>query len=402
MKEGNEDLFDGLQIMSPNELESSIKGEDVGETNEDGEVVLGEAEELTVTPVNATQGDLGETSEDHKIVAPSEKTSSSNEGISDEKKGAFYTAVLKEMIDEGIIAAPETEEELEGSLDKMKELMKGTLEKSFQGMTSQWKDNFSGAKKKFLEIEGSFTDADQAIQAAQRLEFFDNLTKEAVLEDETLQKNIYYEYLRSKNFSDAEIREQIDDASAIGKLQDKAIKAVPVLKKQTHAVVQNAQARKEHEEQQWRTQREDSYNSLMGAIDNKESFIDGLKLTKVTREKLKANITQPVYTDDSGKGYTSLMYKQMRNPHEFEMLINYYDQLGLFDINKSGKFTPNIGKFKNIAKTKAVSEIDKIIASENDRGFGRNTSAETTERSKSILDLLDRSPLGQQNKNRKK
>jgi len=92
----------------------------------------------------------------------------------------------------------------------------------------------------------------------------------------------------------------------------------------------------------------------------------------------------------------------MRNPHEFEMLINYYDQLGLFDINKSGKFTPNIGKFKNIAKTKAVSEIDKIIASENDRGFGRNTSAETTERSKSILDLLDRSPLGQQNKNRKK
>ena len=279
MKEGNEDLFDGLQIMSPNELESSIKGEDVGETNEDGEVVLGEAEELTVTPVNATQGDLGETSEDHKIVAPSEKTSSSNEGISDEKKGAFYTAVLKEMIDEGIIAAPETEEELEGSLDKMKELMKGTLEKSFQGMTSQWKDNFSGAKKKFLEIEGSFTDADQAIQAAQRLEFFDNLTKEAVLEDETLQKNIYYEYLRSKNFSDAEIREQIDDASAIGKLQDKAIKAVPVLKKQTHAVVQNAQARKEHEEQQWRTQREDSYNSLMGAIDNKESFIDGLKLT---------------------------------------------------------------------------------------------------------------------------
>ena len=399
MKDGNDDLIDGLQIMSPNELESSMKGE-TEDSTETGEELTDEPE-ITVAPVTATTGDLGDTEDEHKIVAPSEISSNTGEGVSDEKKGAFYTAVLKEMIDEGIIAAPETEEELEGSLEKMKELMKGTLEKSFKGMTDQWKGGFSGAKKKFLEIEDSFSDADQAIQAAQRLEFFDNITNEAISEDENLQKNIYYEYLKSKNFSDTEIREQIEDASAIGKLEEKAKKAVPILKKESHQFVESAKEARAQQEQEWERQREESYNNLMGAIDTKESIIDGLKLTKLTREKLKANITKPVYTDDNGRGYTSLMYKQMRNPHEFEMLVNYYDQLGLFDLNKKGQFTPNISKFKNIAKTKAVSEIDKIIASENERGVGRNSSMDTTERSKSILDLLDRSPLGQKNKRNK-
>ena len=128
----------------------------------------------------------------------------------------------------------------------------------------------------------------------------------------------------------------------------------------------------------------------MSSIDTKEAFIDGLNLNKISREKLKANITKPVYTDNDGKGYTSLMYKQMRNPVEFEMLINYYDSMGLFDLDKQGNFKPNISKIKNVAKTKAVSEIDKVIASNNERGVGRNTSVESSQKSKGILDLLER------------
>jgi len=128
----------------------------------------------------------------------------------------------------------------------------------------------------------------------------------------------------------------------------------------------------------------------MGAIDTKEQFIDGLKLNKSIREKLKSNITQPVYIDKSGKGYTSLMYKQMKKPAEFEMLINYYDSMGLFDVDKTGNFKPNITKLKKVAKTQAVSEIDRVIASTNERGVGRNTSVETSQKAQGILDLLER------------
>ena len=397
MNDPKEDLFDGIQIMSPGELESSISGEVTDDSEEAPEVI--ENEDISIAPVEQVGGDLGDDEEAGKIVPATEPVSEKPQEVSEEKKEAFYKAMMKEFIDEGIIATPESEEELEGSLDKLKELMKGTLEKSFQGMTNQWKSNFSGAKKKFLEIEDSFNDADHAIQAAQDLEFFDNLKEDTIRDDNNLQKNLYYRYLKSKNFSDADAAEQIEDAEAIGKLEDKALKAVPELKKQTNYYVEQSKQQKVQEQAKWEKQREESYNNLMSSIDTKEAFVDGLNLNKVSKEKLKANITKPVYTDDDGKGYTSLMYKQMRKPVEFEMLINYYDSMGLFDLDKQGNFKPNISKLKNIAKTKAVSEIDKVIASNNERSVGRNTSIESSQKAQGILDLLERG-MGKQERKR--
>ena len=389
MDNPKEDLFDGIEIMSPGELDSAIS---TGEETTESEEKIESTDDISIVPVEQTSGDLGETAEEGKIVEPEEttKTTSTSQGPSESDKSAFYTAMLKEMINEGVIASPETEEELEGSLDKLKELMKGTLEKSFQGMTKQWQDGFSGAKKKFLEIEGSFTDADLAVQTAQQLEFFDNLSEKDLKEDDTLQKNVYYEYLKSKNFSDAEIREQIEDADAIGKLEDKALKAVPYLRQRAAGIIKQEDQKKQAQEAEWSKKREENYNHLMNSIDKKDEFIDGLKLNKVSKDKLKANITQPIYTDDKGKGYTSLMYKQMRNPTSFEMLVNYYDSIGLFDIDKGGNFKPNISKLQKIAKTRAVSELDKVIAASNERGVGRQTSVDASEKTTGILDLLER------------
>ena len=64
--------------------------------------------------------------------------------------------------------------------------------------------------------------------------------------------------------------------------------------------------------------------------------------------------------------------------------------MGLFDLDKQGSFKPNISKIKNVAKTQAVSEIDKVIASTNERGVGRNTSVESSQKAQGILDLLER------------
>ena len=114
-------------------------------------------------------------------------------------------------------------------------------------------------------------------------------------------------------------------------------------------------------------------------------------MVKQYQQKIKQNILNPVYKDKkTGTEYNSLMYKQTRNPVEFEMLINYYDTLGLFNLDKEGKFKPDISKLKQVAKTKAINDLDKIIASE-DRSVGRNTSVETSEKTGNILDMLERS-----------
>ena len=128
----------------------------------------------------------------------------------------------------------------------------------------------------------------------------------------------------------------------------------------------------------------------MSTIEEREEFVPGLKLNKLSKEKIKSNITTPVYKDPkNGKEYTSLMYKQMRNPNEFQMLINYYDSIGLFNLDKGGKFTPDISKLKNIAKTKAVSELDKVLSRENELGTGRGNSNPSSQTTQSALDLLE-------------
>ena len=133
-----------------------------------------------------------------------------------------------------------------------------------------------------------------------------------------------------------------------------------------------------------------AFENLLNNIDSRESFIDGLNLNKVSKDKLKNNILNPVYRDpQSGKELNSLMYKQQRNPVEFEMLINYYDTLGLFNLDREGRFKPDITKLKTIAKTTAINELDKIIASE-DRRVGRNTSVETSKKTENALNLLER------------
>ena len=383
-----EELFDGIQIMSPQEIESSLdtssestsEGEETTETQES-------AQEFEITGPNDSKE--GDESEDSASIEPVEESSEVEESGPN-----AYSALIKDLVSEGVLTGPEGDELEEvlkdASSETVKKFVQNTVEKSFQAKQENWKKNLDPTKKRFLEIEDAFNETDAAIQMAQRLEFFENLSTEAVAEDENLQKNIYYEYLKERGFSDAEAAEAIEDASAVDKLQDKALKAIPALKNNAEAYVENSRQQKQAEMQQQKQANEEAFNRLINTIEEKEEFVPGLKMNKIAKDKLKANITSSVYQDDKGNKYTSLMYKQMRNPAEFEMLINYYDTLGLFNLDSSGKFRPDISKIKNVAKTKAVSELDKVLAKENSKGIGQGNSMASSDKTKSALDLLER------------
>jgi hypothetical protein len=228
------------------------------------------------------------------------------------------------------------------------------------------------------------------------LEYLESLDTQSVRSDVNLQKQIYYEQLKAKNFSDADAIEAIDDAAAIGKLEEKALKAIPEIKAYSQAVIDSSRQNKELQTKEQQKAMTDAFESLLNNIDSRESFIDGLNLNKIAKDKLKSNIINPVYTDPkTGKELNSLMYKQQRNPTEFEMLINYYDTIGLFNLDKEGKFRPDITKLKNVAKTTAINELDKVIAAEEQRGVGRNTSMEASAKTEGILSLLERATKAQ-------
>jgi hypothetical protein len=383
MSTENEELFEGLQIMSPEELNSAVKAE----TNEE-EGEAKEVEAFEIKPVVSEKGD-DDTTAETKEQPTTKETSGSNEN----KNEVVYKALMKELVNAGVLTIEEMEklDELPGTFDSIKELVNKTVETNFNAKQENWKKGLSPEKKRFLEIEDAFDETDQAILMAQRLEFFENVNTDQIKEDENLQKQIYFDLLKAKNFSDQDAIEAIEDAVAVNKLEEKALKAVPELKSQAQKVVQESKSiRDQHTKAQQEAQTK-AFEDLLSNIDTRDAFIDGLNLNKISKDKLKSNIMNPVYKDPkSGKEFNSLMYKQQRNPVEFEMLINYYDTLGLFNLDKEGKFKPDISKLKSVAKTAAINELDKVIAAEEQRGVGRNTSVETSQKTEGILSLLER------------
>ena len=384
MNEEKEDLFEGLQIMSPEELNAVVESEENSEEGEKETTSDNESEEL-FKPVESEKGE--------GAYEGTKNQTDSKTATSNERSEEIYKGLIKELVESNIITAAEADklDELEGSLDTIKELMNKTVQTNFKAAEEQWKANMPAAKKRFLEIEDAFDETDQAIVMAQRLEFFDQVDEGTIKSDENLQKEIYYDLLKSKNFSDEQAVEAIQDAIEVNKLESKALKAIPELKNQANAVVTQAKEYKAEKTKQEIEKQNKAFESLISNIDGRNSFVDGINLNKISKEKIKQNILNPVYKDKkTGTEYNSLMYKQTRNPVEFEMLINYYDTLGLFNLDKEGKFKPDISKLKQVAKTKAINDLDKIIAKE-DRNVGRNTSVETSEKTGNILDMLERS-----------
>lgn len=386
MSESTNDLFEGLQIMSPEELNAAVKTSDSSEEIQGSGEPKEEEEEGLFKPVSAESGDSGTT---EKTITTTIPNSDSNEN----RNEVVYKALMKELVNAGVLTVEEMEklDELPGTLDSIKDLVNKTVETNFNAKQENWKKSLSPEKKRFLEIEDAFDETDQAILMAQRLEFFENVSKEDIEGNEDLQKQIYYDQLIAKNFTHEQALEAIEDAVAVNKLEDKALKAIPELKTQAKEVVNYAKASKEAKTKAEVEAQTQAFKQLLDNIDARDSFIDGLNLNKITRDKLKNNIMNPVYKDPkTGKEFNSLMYKQQRNPVEFEMLINYYDTLGLFNLDKEGKFKPDISKLKSVAKTAAITELDKIIAAEDERGVGRNTSVETSQKTEGILSLLEK------------
>jgi len=238
MSTENEELFEGLQIMSPEELNSAVKAE----SNEE-EGVTKEVEEFEIKPVVSEKGD-DDTTAETKEQPTTKETSGSNEN----KNEVVYKALMKELVNAGVLTIEEMEklDELPGTFDSIKELVNKTVETNFNAKQENWKKGLSPEKKRFLEIEDAFDETDQAILMAQRLEFFENVNTDQIKEDENLQKQIYFDLLKAKNFSDQDAIEAIEDAVAVNKLEEKALKAVPELRSQAQKVVQESKSIREH------------------------------------------------------------------------------------------------------------------------------------------------------------
>lgn len=378
-------LFSGLRIVSKQEVKTSKEdpskqeGENSSDegTSSSKESSLEQGEQSTSKDIDSDSAFSLMTGEDRaSVTTPSdEKGDSSEEGdssvqdrvedIEEEKdldlKAKKYLALANELQAEGLIS--EIGEDFEPNLDGLKDLFSKEKESSVNKEISKFKESFSGAKKVFLDIEEGFDSEVDAINMAKKIDFFSNINPEAIKGNEKLAEKILTESLKLAGFSDERIEEEIDDAKDLGKLEEKASKSLPGINKKYNDVVQKGkEERKARIDAQIKSQK-DAFDNMLNQIDKKDHIIEGLPYSKRNKDRLKDKLTKVVHKDDKGVQYTELGYKQSKNPVEFEILINYLDDLGIFNM-KGDKFVPDLSKLKNIAKSKATHELDNIIDQE--------------------------------------
>ncbi|MHA2358601.1 MAG: hypothetical protein ACXABK_07535, partial [Candidatus Heimdallarchaeaceae archaeon] len=135
----------------------------------------------------------------HSKEAPATDEETSSNDDSEESKESTslnkYATFIKELISEEVLTV-EDEEKLDELLkdadrDTLMKFMEDTVEGKFKENQENWKKSLSPEKRKFLEIEANFDKTDTAIQMAQRLNFFETLTNNALETDVNLQKIKY-------------------------------------------------------------------------------------------------------------------------------------------------------------------------------------------------------------------
>ena len=71
----------------------------------------------------------------------------------------------------------------------------------------------------------------------------------------------------------------------------------------------------------------------------------------------------PVERDAEGNPMNPVMATRAKNPEAFEMMIHYYHELGLLNIDDDGIMKPDFTKIGKVEKTKATDEMRSAFES---------------------------------------
>lgn len=396
-------LFTGMSLVSQEEIkkanEDSPTPDIVDEVNED---VIDETP-ITAEPPSYSQPSDDENEGSFSLVTPEEIAASkaaspvsADEGDDPDEvdepstSDDAYVALAKQLVVDGVLSEF-NEEEFDGTSEGLKKLVDDSLNNRTAKNIEKFKNSFTGPEKVFLNIRDSFSSDAQAIEVAKKITFYDTVTDGDIENDKKIATEIYSEELRLKGYSPEQITEEIQDADDLGKLETKAIRASKQNKSHYHTIVKNSDEEKKQREIEQENAQRSFVDNLKSSIDSREYIVKGLPFNETYKKKLKSSMTEASHTDKDGNQYTALGWKQKNNSVEFDVLTNYYNELGLYNVDASGNFKPDFSKINKIAKSKASTELDKILTQdENAKRASRTSSNKNNSIEQDLKDKLGR------------
>jgi hypothetical protein len=173
-------------------------------------------------------------------------------------------------------------------------------------------------------IEGGATTAEMqqyqnALQLSQFLnseETVSTLSKEGD-EGEQLRKRVMYQDYINRGFKHERAVKMIQKSFDDGTDLDDAKEAYNSCKEFYKQQIDDFQQEMEERQQANKAKEQKQFSNLKKHILDTESFYDGVKIDKQTRQKAYDSITKPIYKDEQGNYMNALQKYQREHPTEF-------------------------------------------------------------------------------------
>lgn len=186
------------------------------------------------------------------------------------------------------------------------------------------------------------------LEAEDRVQKYTTMTDDSLVSSEEMMRKVILEDRMARGIDREEALEEIESFSDLEKPAKLALKR---LKQSAEKELATKEVAIQEQEKTRKIQNDELLKRLQDTAEKTESVIPGVKINKLTREKVLESMLTPV---DTPQGKMSLVAKvRNENPVEFDYKLNY-----LMHITDNFK---DFSKIQQIAKTDALRELQKGV-----------------------------------------
>lgn len=227
----------------------------------------------------------------------------------------LFSSIAKAIRDEGVF--PDLSDD---DIDAVKDAE--TLRKLFDNQVSGMFEERQQRLEKALNYGATLDEMQQYQNDINLSQFLENkdtlnvLTKEGD-DGEQLRKRVMYQDYINRGFKHERAVKMIQKSFDDGTDMEDAKEAFNSCKEFYKQRIDDFQQEMEERQKEQKANEQKQFSSLKKHILDNESFYDGVKVDKQTRQKAYDSITKPVYRDEQGNYMNALQKYQREHPTEF-------------------------------------------------------------------------------------
>lgn len=298
------------------------------------------------------------------------KETPSKTGSGDSSSSSPYLAFARDRANEGVFLEFNDEdwttlkERNDGDeAAALRELSQISVQEQIRLGVESYKESLTDEERTLYEAKEKGLPVDEYSVAKRNFDKYSKIKEDDFSDDEKLQEDVVAKSLELRGYSPEEITEEIDGYKALEVLESKAKKALKSVPTAFKNKVDSLELGAKQQEQARQDGIRQRVAKMKRTVETTPEIIPGIKLTKPTREKIMKSMTTPIAKDEAGNALNPVMATRAKNPDAFEMMVHYYHQLGLFNIDDSGQVKPDFSKIAKVEKTKATDQMRGIFES---------------------------------------